>query len=292
MTSSLILLIRERFPLGQYGPLILAFTLANGLYFQGPSDFSHQGVWLSLVILTSAFLRLRLFDEMKDLETDLKINPSRPLARGAVQEDQVRTWILLLLLLEFALSWWLGPLVFVIHSFAILFSLLMFEEFFVGSLLRPHLTTYAVSHTFVSVLLAATSGAAASGGDLERLASREGILFLLANWMFFNLFEFARKTYAPSEERESVMTYSSLFGVKGALLLSLSQVALGLGLLQQAGLKIMPGLWLAGALYTGTSIVVTFRKQAKGLGLYRLFSGLYLLTHYVLLSFAFVRAFL
>lgn len=278
--------------MGQYGPLIFVFTLANGLYFRGPEGVSSLDLGISLVILTSAFLRLRLFDEMKDLETDLKINPSRPLARGAVQVDQVRLWILVLLLLELGLSWWLGPAVFVVHSFAILFSLLMFEEFFVGSFLRPHLTTYAITHTFVSVLLAATSGAGTSGGNVESLTRREGLLFLLANWAFFNLFEFARKTYAPSEEREGVMTYSSLFGVTGALALSFSQVVLGLGLLQMACLEIMPGLWAAGVLYIGVSLLVSLKREVKGLGIYRLLSGLYLLTHYVLLLFAFVRALL
>ena len=45
----------------------------------------------------------------------------------------------------------------------------------------------------------------------------------LMYWCIFNLFEFARKTFAPSEERQGVESYSSLFGIAGAVILSISQ---------------------------------------------------------------------
>lgn len=282
MINGLLVLIKERFPLVQYGPMILVFVLANGLYFSGPETFSTTGILVSLVILFSAFLRLRLFDEIKDYETDHKINPTRPLARGVLTRDQVKVAILFLIVLEVILCASLGLTVFVIHALAIGYSILMFEEFFIGNILRPHLTTYAVTHTFVSVLFSLTAafGAMANPTLPQSLSA---LTFFLMNWAFFNLFEFARKTFAREEERPGVDTYTSLFGITGAVGLSLSQVLLGLVLIHFTVERDISVLLVLAALYVLISLVFVMKRNIFWARIFRHSSGAYLLFQYAAL---------
>ncbi len=285
MFKGLVTLIRERFPLYQYSPMILLFGLGNGLYFysQKGLKLSSLGLVLSLLILFSSFLRLRFFDEIKDLETDIRINPTRPLARGAVSVPQVKSALLLLIIFEIVLSFLLNPAFMLIQALVIGYSLLMYEEFFIGDFLRPHLTTYAVVHTFSSVLMAFMVAEGAVGGLVLKVNSHT-VAFLLANWMFFNIFEFARKTFADSEEREGVDTYSSLFGIRGAVALSFSQVVMGCALLGYSleNQNLILVEILAG-LYAILGIVFIIKPNVKMAKVFRNLSGLYLLLHYAAL---------
>ena len=136
--------------------MILLFVIANGLLASQIMEV--HASWylfaLDFLLAISFFFRLRLFDELiKDYETDLKINPSRPLARGLLTQKQVWQCVLGLMIFEIALSAWIGWHALSGFLIAIGYSLLMYKEFFIGDWLRKHLTTYAVTHTFVSALL-------------------------------------------------------------------------------------------------------------------------------------------
>lgn len=293
MLSGLKALIVERFHPGQYIPMILVFTLANALYFQflGLTTLSVDRLILTFVLMLSAFFRLRLFDEIKDYETDLKVNPTRPLARGALSITQTKKAILFCIVLEIILAGFLGLSALLIHGLCLFYSILMFEEFFIGDFLRPHLTTYAVTHTFVSVLLGISAAISASGVDVLVLQGPDFIFFLM-NWCFFNLFEFARKSYWPSEERKGVDTYSSLFGTLGAGLLSLSQVILGIALvflsvkIKQEWLLLALTLILVGPLL---GYLYSPQNKINMAKTFRSFTGLYLLAHYACLVWIFWR---
>lgn len=225
------ILIKERFPPASTLPMIVLFVIANGmLASQIMGIHANLGLYaLAFLLALSFFLRLRLFDELKDYETDLKINPTRPLARGILAPQQVWNGALCLIIFEILLSGAIGFHALSAQLIAIGYSLLMYKEFFIGPWLRPHLTMYAVTHTFVSALLGFALAAVVVS---KPVWSFPPIFFLagLMYWCIFNLFEFARKTFAPEEERANVDSYSSLFGIAGAVGLSLSQ-ALIAGLL-------------------------------------------------------------
>lgn len=279
-----ITFIKERFSPGAYLPMILVFTAVNGLYACQASteDWHWSRFILTLILVLSFFFRLRLFDEIKDYEVDLKINPTRPLARGLIKISEVKQALILLIGIELAISFYLGWDAFLIHVLAISFSLLMYEEFFMGDLLRPHLTTYAVTHTFSSFLLAMSAAVAVSALPLEELPANS-LLFFLMNWCFFNLFEFARKTYASSEERDTVPSYSKIFGRAGAWALSLSQAAIGVGLIMYLSFNYLILAAFAG--YLVISLGYLFKNSPGTAKLFRNISGVYLLVHYILLVF-------
>lgn len=283
------ILIKERFSPASYVPMILVFTLANGMYmnFVVDGDWSWAAFVLALLLLLSFFFRMRCFDEIKDYEVDLKINPTRPLARGILTVEQVKKGLFVMIAFELALSAYLGFWPFLVHSIAIFYSLLMYEEFFIGELLRPHLTTYAVTHTFVSVLLGVSAAVAITGASPRTFTLLDASFFMM-NWGFFNLFEFARKTFAPGEERPHVPSYSNIFKTYGAWALSWSQVILGVALTLYA----LPGnpraSWIfAGAVvYTLISLIYLFKPLASSAKLFRNVTGIYLLGHYVLVALA------
>lgn len=219
--------INERFSPWTYIPMILLFVTMNGSFGSRLSGQSWINGHLAFVIplIMSFFFRMRLFDEIKDYKTDINVNPTRPLPRGLLRINQVKKMIFTLILIELPLAGFLGLPVFAAYVMGLCFSLLMYNEFFLSDFLRNKLTTYAVSHTFVSVLLGLITSLALVGTP-SSVVLEPGIALFLSNWALFNLFEFARKSFAKSEERENVQTYSNLFGVRGAWLLSLSQVVL------------------------------------------------------------------
>ncbi|WP_413560578.1 UbiA family prenyltransferase [Bdellovibrio sp. HCB209] len=280
-----LILIKERFSPAQYIPMIVAFTVANGLYLSKTESIPWK--WsrfaMAFILMLSFFFRMRLFDEIKDYEVDLKINPTRPLARGILSVPQVKIALMLLIILELVVASQLGLPSFLIHAMGIGYSLLMYEEFFIGDILRPHLTTYAVSHTFVSVLLGVSAAVGITGiTDLSVLSKH--ICFFLVNWCFFNLFEFARKTFAQEEEKPNVASYSNIFGTKGAYLLSLSQVIIGLGLLRlQFGEFLMWPSILA-AVYFVATVSYLFSPKTFNAKLFRGVTGAYLLMHFIVMS--------
>lgn len=276
--------IKERFSPAAYIPMIVVFTAVNGLYAcqVAGEEWRWSRFALTLLMILSFFFRLRLFDEIKDYEVDLKINPTRPLARGLIKIPTVKKALLGLITVELAIAFYLGWDCFMIHAMAVGFSLLMYEEFFIGDFLRPHLTTYAVTHTFSSFLLSLSAAVSVSAVSLDELPL-SSFLFFLMNWCFFNLFEFARKTYASREEKDAVPSYSKIFSRGGAWALSLSQAALGVGLVLFLSFNLL--VLSAFVAYALVSLIYLLKDTPTAAKLFRDLSGLYLLVHYVILLF-------
>jgi 4-hydroxybenzoate polyprenyltransferase len=291
---------QERFPLGSYGPMIFLFNGAHSLFAANLMlvEFSLTRAIFAFIMTFSFFYRMRIFDEIKDLEVDLRVNPTRPLARGLLSLRGCKTVLLFLIVGELIIAWGLGKSVFFVHGLAIGYSLLMYEEFFIGDWLRPRLTTYAVTHTLVSVLLGLSCVVAQTPQILESVENNQTvslILFVFMNWCFFNLFEFARKTFSKSEERPTVDSYSSLFGPWGAAGLSISQAVVGtyfvFALLHDPLLSVYAWsdriFFLMCAVYCTSAILFALKPSPTLARIFRAISAVYLLTHYGLLVWVF-----
>lgn len=289
--------LSERFDPKSYVPMIVSFCMLNAVYMNPLLKFyPRPAVFAVLLALTfSFFFRMRLFDEIKDYDVDLKINPHRPLARGLLTLAQVKTAIFCLIVLELVLAGWLGLSTFFAYVIALGFSLLMYVEFFLSDFLRPRLTTYAVSHTFVSVLIALFIALGANQAPWDWI-SLPVIFLLLSNWCFFNLFEFARKTFARAEERPQVDSYSKIFTLPGAVMLSVSQAVLGVLLLYLGLRDLIPNaltpLWeclILLMLYTAACSWFMLTNNPNSIKFFRSFSGAYLIAQYVLFFFSLNR---
>jgi hypothetical protein len=266
---------RERFPPATHLPMVALFALANA----GVAAPEWQlRLTLAAAVTLSFFFRLRLFDEIKDFAVDRAVNPERPLARGMLHVRELQLVSAGLAVGELALCATLSSAAAGTHAVAVAYSLLMYREFFIGQWLRRHLATYAVTHTIVTVPVGWSVMAQVSGLAVWEFPPA-WIGAALVNWMLFNVFEFSRKTFAPSEERANVDSYSRLFTPFGAAVLTLSQVALAVLLLgsptSQIGLAAIPVLAAAVFLVWGSPPVAR---------LFRAASSAYILAFYALLA--------
>lgn len=288
-----LVFIHERFPIIEHSLSILFFTLGNSAVACAitGSVFNIYNFFITYIICLLFFFRLRCFDEVKDYVTDILVNPSRPLARGVLTVASVKHMFLMLTLVEMALVSLMGVKVFLVYLIAVAYSYLMYKEFFVGKYLSPHLTTYAITHTFVSVLVAYFIFSQATGMGIDTFNS-ELFVFGLASWSIFNLFEFGRKTYAPVEERKNVPTYTTTFGVFGASLLSMSQIAASvLVVLYLYKETTIFNLWdiygylTAASVPVFSGIVFLIKKTQRSAKIFRATCSGYLIVYYVLLSY-------
>jgi 4-hydroxybenzoate polyprenyltransferase len=306
LLSRWLTFVIERFSPLTHVPMIGAFTVANILmgvalnrpaiddgYLHGFGNPGYEALsgtraMLAFVLAISFFLRLRVFDEIKDYATDLKVNPTRPLARGLISIKEAKAALVALFAFEIALLALLSPVLVASHLLAMGYSLLMYREFFAGDFLRPHLTTYATLHTFSSVLIGASIVGVVTDLPFWEFSRPMGFL-LLANWGYFNLFEFARKTFAPDEERPEVESYSKIFSVPGAVALSLSQAVFPLIIVHNTvGADFSKDdnivLWGLLVLIAGPAFSFILRRRAYGAKMFRAFVGLYLILGYLALA--------
>ena len=225
--------VRERFPPTAHLIMAGAFFLGNAAAaqaVQGGGPFPRWRALCAFLIVLLFFLRLRIFDELKDLAYDRAVNPGRPLARGLLSASEARAGALILLLVEAGLAAACGGPTLAAWLPAMAWSGLMYREFLVGHWLRPKLELYALSHTLVAAFLGLVPAAARTGSLPWELDS--GLwLFGMANWSVFNVFEFGRKTFAPEEERPGVDSYSLRLFPLGAAALCLAWVMVACAIL-------------------------------------------------------------
>jgi 4-hydroxybenzoate polyprenyltransferase len=224
---------------------------------------------------------MRLYDEIKDYELDCEINPTRPLPRGLLSLTDVKKGIVTCIILEIITFIPLGLNAVLTLLGAILYSLLMYKEFFIPKLIRPHLTTYAVMHTVVTIPMGLSIFVAATGKTFNTLPS-EFIYFIFSSWFVFNIFEFGRKTFTSEEERNAVESYSKIFTKFGAVLLVVVMSVLALYTL----FKIHTSISIAQSLLTIILLIIgvifSITDKEKFGKAYRLFSSIYIIFFYIL----------
>ena len=252
--------------------MVALFFLAHSVT-RAPVVLSPMALVALSVGTLAFFFKLRLYDEIKDLDTDRCFNPSRPLVRGVLNCRDLRQGIALCIGIELATFAIAGIQALVAMCIAIFYSLLMYREFYATAWLRSRLTTYAVSHTFVAALLSLALSSALSGQmpwQLDAAALRFG----LSAWCLFNLFEFGRKTFASSEERDGVNSYSQIFGRFGAVsLVSL----MGLGVASLLG---GPLAWIGASVLMLVGLVYATLDCFRIGALYRMLSSAYIALVY------------
>jgi len=273
--------IKERFPILSHLTMILLFVGSHFMaaFGTGIEIDPLRGLCLFVAILIF-FFKMRLYDEIKDYELDLTINPNRPLPRGLVTLKEVKLAIGVSIVIEVFLFMFMGLWALATFVFAVLYSLLMYKEFFIAEKIRPHLTTYAMIHTIVTIPMGLSIFCGILNVPPWELPTSL-LLFSICNWPLFNIFEFGRKTFATSEERNQVESYSKIFGRAGAVALVLVMACAAVVLIclimpSQSYLQIKAGFLLLGL--GATYVVQDSPKWAK---IYRGISSFYIVLFYV-----------
>ena len=227
------------------------------------------------------FFKMRLYDEIKDYELDCEINPDRPLPRGLLTISDVKKGIISCIILEIALFIPLGTIPLIAIVVAIAYSLLMYKEFFIGKLIRPHLTTYALLHTIVTVPMGLAIFVGSTGLSYDNL-SRDNWYFVFSSWFVFNIFEFGRKTFTSNEERNAVESYSKIFTRFGAVLLVnvMSFSALYMLFHIQESVSIAQSILTLTLFIIG--VIFSISDKEKFGKIYRLYSSIYIILFYII----------
>lgn len=209
-----LIFCKERFPLARHILLIVFYVAANALVALYAVSlkpvFTYRELLCAPAVL-AIFFHLRVFDEIKDYKNDLGAHKDRPLPRGLITAGQARRMACLLIIIELSLAYFIGPAAFIAAICTAGYSLIMYKEFFIGKWLRPKMATYALAHTLVSCWMSLFIFSSVTGLMFWKAPPVYG-MFVLVNWMIFNIFEFGRKTFGKQEESRLVESYSRRLG--------------------------------------------------------------------------------
>lgn len=202
--------LRERFPLANAaGGVVLALSMAwafSGVVLRAQPD--GLSLTASVFVVVGMFLILRICDEFKDAEEDRLHRPERPVPRGLVSLEELRSVAIGIAVLQAAIvvliasdAWWL----LVVTS---VWIGLMTLEFGVGAWLKQHSIVYLLSHMVAMPLIALLGMAIATSIDVVQ----NPVAWHLAAIAFLCgiVLELGRKIW--DAEREGVETYSSIWG--------------------------------------------------------------------------------
>jgi len=215
----LVAWMNERFP-PSHG--VLFFVMYATAVLFGRFLAREGGLTVSIVDVVafvaawSFFLMLRVFDEHKDYDLDLQNHPDRVLQSGRVTLGHLKVLGVFAIVAQAGVSVWLDGGFGAITTawlVVIVWSSLMAKEFFVGEWLDKRLVLYALSHMVVmpmALVWMATIGA----GDMP-LTADVGLLAALS-FLSGAAFEVPRKTKGPDEERDTIQSYSQVWGPRGA----------------------------------------------------------------------------
>jgi 4-hydroxybenzoate polyprenyltransferase len=212
---------RERFPVFAHGPLIAAFSLSAVSYSALVRGGTQPPHWQScLAAFLSSFLfflQLRIADEFKDFEEDSTFRPYRPVPRGLVTLQQLRSIWIGCIAIQFAVALWLSPRLIVLLVATWIYLGLMSKEFFARRWLKARPITYMVTHMAIMPLVDLYT-TACDWVPAGFYRPPRGLLFFLIV-SFFNgmVIEIGRKIRSPQDEETGVETYSFLWGRRKAV---------------------------------------------------------------------------
>jgi 4-hydroxybenzoate polyprenyltransferase len=243
---------RERFPLFGHGLLVASFSFSAISYSRicrGVDGFVSIPLFLLGIFTTiTLFLLVRTFDEFKDAEDDAQYRPELPVPRGLISFKELRIISIVLMAAQIILNALFAPKLLIIWTIVIAYLSLMGKEFFIPEWLKKHQFWYVVSHMFIIPLI----DIYASGIDwlLAGEPAPKGLLFFFAV-SYFNgiVIEVGRKIKIPADEKEGVLTYSSMMGATKATWLWLGMLCCTLCLAIGA-------VWFAGYGTTGFIVLI------------------------------------
>lgn len=211
---------KERFPIIITLVATLAFTFSAISYSRLSRGIEGFVAWSDYFIAVFAaftlFFLVRVFDEFKDKKEDAEFRKYLPVPRGLVKLSELRLLGIVIVILQVAIIAIFQIKMLSLYLVVLGFLCLMGVEFFVPKFLKPRQILYITSHMLIFPLLDLYS----SGIDwaLDGYTPHLGLLFFIAvSYMDGLLVEFGRKMRAPEDEEDNVVSYTGMWGVKGAV---------------------------------------------------------------------------
>ena len=237
--------LNERFPLGKNSIFVLIFTLSGYIYtgllynskiinqifskeIKVPMPW-HKIVALFIIIFMF-FLQLRITDEFKDYEEDLKYRAYRPVQRGIISLKTLGKIGIATVITQIILAHVIDPEIIYFMIFVWIYMFLMAKEFFIKKWLTKRILIYALSHVVIMVFITLVIVEATQYIVPKNIFDvfilqryKHNIDFALIPLFVLNylngiVLEIGRKTRRADEEEHGVQTYSKLWGRKKAVI--------------------------------------------------------------------------
>ena len=189
------------------------------------------------IIIFMFFLQLRITDEFKDYEEDLKYRAYRPVQRGVITLKALGKIGIATVIIQIILAYIIDFKIIYFMIIVWFYMFLMAKEFFIKEWLTKRILIYALSHVVIMIFITLVIVNATQYIVLDKTENifkfgalqwyRHNIdialipLFTL-NYLNGIVLEIGRKTRRADEEEHGVQTYSKLWGKKkAAVILSL-----------------------------------------------------------------------
>lgn len=164
-----------------------------------------------LILLFSAFLlRQRVTDEFKDHDHDTQNYPDRPFQKGVIGSKALISLGLVAIATEAAGAYFLsGSEKIIWYLPVVVYSALMAREFFIGSWLERHFTTYFILHEMIFIPLGVWLAIVLSDGF-----GIAEVVWVLAFTCVMSTIEIARKFEIRHDTNRTVVkdTYPAVWG--------------------------------------------------------------------------------
>ncbi|WP_026749021.1 UbiA family prenyltransferase [Leptotrichia trevisanii] len=237
--------LNERFPLGKNSFFVLIFTLSGYIYTSLLYNskimylftngikigiFQYKIIALFIIIFMF-FFQLRITDEFKDYEEDLKYRAYRPVQRGVISLKTLRKIGIATVIIQIMLAHVIDPEIIYFMIFVWIYMFLMAKEFFIKKWLTKRILIYALSHVVIMVFITLVIVEATQYIVPKNIFDvfilqryRHNIDFALIplfalNYLNGIVLEIGRKTRRADEEEHGVQTYSKLWGRKKAVII-------------------------------------------------------------------------
>ncbi|NWO18111.1 UbiA family prenyltransferase [Leptotrichia sp. oral taxon 223] len=237
--------LNERFPLGKNSFFVLIFTLSGYIYTSLLYNskimylftngvkigiFQYKIIALFIIIFMF-FFQLRITDEFKDYEEDLKYRAYRPVQRGIISLKTLGKIGIATVIIQIMLAHVIDPEIIYFMIFVWIYMFLMAKEFFIKKWLTKRILIYALSHVVIMVFITLVIVEATQYIVPKNIFDvfilqwyKHNIDFALIplfalNYLNGIVLEIGRKTRKNDEEEHGVQTYSKLWGRKKAVVI-------------------------------------------------------------------------
>jgi 4-hydroxybenzoate polyprenyltransferase len=235
----------EMFPVLIYIPYIIALYVCLSFTAQAISGTSVVIDRYSIIGLVSAFfmmLLMRTFDDLKDFEIDKELFPERATPRGAVFKSDIQILSVSSFIILLIVNIWFAREIFLVFAIMMTYALLTFNWFFAEKIHRKNVFLTMVTHQplpfMVTFYLIFT--ALASGPILEKFTwNHLVLLFIFA--LPVTAWETSRKIRS-AEKETTYVTFSKIFGARGATFIPLVCLVITHGLALYLGQYLNFGL--------------------------------------------------
>jgi len=212
----------ERFPPHKNIPAIFILycctQLVSSTIQQIPVKIN-PGFIMGFIWLLGVFYHLRVLDDLKDKNNDLIAYPNRVLSRGWISYSWLLKSGIFIIVIETLIAFFLGTKILLLHFLTLIYSLIMYKEFFVRDWLKQRIILYAITHMGILAFID-FNVLQMLNGDKPMVHNPGIYIFALVSFFMTFSLEVARKIRIANVERDEIDTYSKSLGIRGSIILS------------------------------------------------------------------------